>query len=229
MDATQLELDLEATLQAAAEDLANVNVLAIWYEFEPPLSALPLPEQLRLGGNVINKLAELHQARADWLLDNWQNIYDPLEPQIPPDLLQGLVRQSQHLDLAEIVHPRSNHTGPARSPHGATNDSDESVVGEVDQAAWQTLIDAVETAPETALSVAHEERVSDWVQAIRQWFQQDPRPIPLPQLQQQLGWPLVKLWLGLLLGGFMLERCTTADFYSAEILISDAAPPLETR
>ena len=79
-----------------------------------------------------------------------------------------------------------------------------------------------ETQKATALSVAHEESIEDWVGAIAVWFEEHPQPIPLAQLRKQMGWPLVQLWLSLLLGGFRLEAIGE-NFYSAQILVSNSS------
>jgi len=218
MNIRQLELELNLALEDAATAPALADLQQLWTHLEPVLEQLPIQEQLRLGSEVIEHLASIYQAKANYLLEDWENTYDPQDPQFSGDWLQGFVRQTQHLDLSELTAPVQRRP---RKPSGSQNTHQDSVVGEVPKANVLKMLDQVdlETQKETALAVAHEERIQDWVTEIHRWFDQHPQPLPLRQLQQQLDWPLVQLWLSLLLGGFCLEPVGD-HFYSAGILIS---------
>jgi hypothetical protein len=72
---------------------------------------------------------------------------------------------------------------------------------------------------EQAISTAHAEDVSAWVEAIAHCIKNNFSPIRLIDLQTALGLPIVEIWLGLLLGDFKLEQ--RGSFYdSNEIWIS---------
>lgn len=218
MTPKQLELELELVLEDAAAMPVLADLHALWLQAEPVIRQLTVREQLQLGGRVLDQLAELHRAKAEYLLEDWENTYNPQDPNLPGDWLQGLVRQSQHVDVSDLTAP------VRRRPKGKSTKSlspKDTVVSEVPKANILQMLEQVdlETQKATALSVAHEENIQDWVTAIAQWFELDPQPIPLLQLRQQLGWPLVKLWLSLLLGGFLLEA-RTDDFYSPCITVS---------
>jgi len=219
MDVKQLELDLELVLEDAAESPAIADLADLWQQIEPLLAQLSVQEQLRCGGSVIDQLAALHQTRANLLLDDWENTYDPQDPTLPGDWLQGFVRQSQHVDLSTLTAPAKRRPkGVSSSPKSTA----ETVVSEVSKADLLRMLDQVEEAAQKAavLSVAHEENIQEWVAILSQWFADHPYPIRLCHLQHQLRWPLVQLWLSLLLGGFGL---TTEDsaFYSSAILVTD--------
>jgi len=218
MNFRQLELELNLALEDAAATPALADLQRLWAQIEPALEQLPIQEQLRLGSEVIEQLAGIYQAKANYWLEDWENTYDPQDPAFSGDWLQGFVRQSQHLDLSELTAPIQRRP---RQPQEAQQTDQDSVVGEVPKANVLNMLDQVdlEVQKETALAVAHEERIQDWVSEIHHWFDQHPQPLPLRQLQQQLGWPLVQLWLSLLLGGFCLEPIGE-HFYSAGILIS---------
>ena len=173
---------------------------------------------MRLGSEVIEQLAGIYQAKANYWLEDWENTYDPQDPAFSGDWLQGFVKQTQHLDLSELTSPVQRRP---RQPKETQKTEQDSVVGEVPKANVLKMLEQVdlEAQKATALAVAHEERIQDWVSEIHHWFDQNPQPLPLRQLQQQLGWPLVQLWLSLLLGGFWLEPIGD-HFYSAGILIS---------
>jgi hypothetical protein len=226
MNFDQLELELNLVLQDAAEVPAMANFNALWQQLEPVLVQLPLQEQLRLGSQVIERLAGIHQAKADALFDDWENAYDPQDPLVSGDWLQGLVRQTQHLNLSELTTPRR---GRPRAKTAKPESVPETVVGEVPKANLLQMLDQVEAEDQQVAAlalaeplgtrIAHEERVQEWVSEIDQWFEQHPEPIELLQFQRQLQWPLVQLWLSLLLGEFRLEAIET-DFYSPRIQVS---------
>ena len=218
MNFKQLELELELVLEDAAENPLLTDVQSLWQQIEPFWAQLAIQEQLQLGGRAIEQLAELHWSKAKSLLDDWQNTHDPQDPALPSDWLQGLVRQTQHVDLSELTAlAKRKHKAKSTDPKS----DDAMVVGAVPKENILKMLDQVERAEQKAasLAVAHEERVQDWVAEITTWFQTNPQPIYLLQLREQLGWPLVQLWLSLLLGGFELE---VADqyFYSLHILVS---------
>jgi len=158
---------------------------------------LPIQEQLRLGSEVIEHLASIYQAKANCWLEDQENTYDPQDPVFSGDWLQGLVRQTQNLDLSELTAPVQRCP---RKPKDFQRMEQESVVGEVPQANVLKMVDQVdlEAQKATAPAVAYKEHIQDWVTEIHHWFDQHPQPLPLRQLQQQLGWPLVQLWLSLL-------------------------------
>jgi hypothetical protein len=66
--------------------------------------------------------------------------------------------------------------------------------------------------------VAHDEAVGVWVEQLRAWFAANPEAIEVRHLQAQLDWPLVQVWLGLLLGGFRLEP-GAGEFYARPIWV----------
>ncbi len=86
-----------------------------------------------------------------------------------------------------------------------------------------------EAAKAEALAVAHSEDISAWVEAISQYFSNSQRKsLSLVELAKKVKYPvvngknespLVKTWIALLLGGFLLEQ--QGDFYDARsILVS---------
>ena len=221
MNIKQLELALEMALEDAAEMPVLADLHLLWQQVEPVMQQLSKREQLRLGGAVIDQLAELHRAKAERLLEDWENTFNPQDPSLPANWLQGLVRQTQHIDVSDLTAPVRRR--PRGSTQKITSDRD-TVISEVPKANILKMLDQVdlETQKATALAVAHEERIEDWVGAIAIWFEHHPQPIPLMQLRQQMGWPLVQLWLSLLLGGFRLEAIDH-HFYSTNILVSSGS------
>ena len=209
---------LELALEDAAETPAIADLKALCQQFEAASSQLSVQEQLAMGSRVFECLAEIYQAKAEWLLEDWENAHDPHDPNVPGDWLQGFVRQSQHIDLSELTAPVQRRP---RTASGKQKKQQGTVVVEVPKENLLKMLDevALEEQKAAAIAVAHEERVADWVAEIHGWFALHPAPIELLELRQALHWPLVQLWLSLLLGGFQLEA-TEPSFYSAQILVS---------
>lgn len=205
---------------AGLEEIApeQVDLALLWQQWEPVLATLAPYEQLALGGTLIERLAELHHAKAEALFDQWQAVYDPQEPTLEPDWLQGLVRSSQQVSLGELVAPVRRR----RSALEPESTEAESLVAAVDKAQVLAMVDDLEAAQQIG-AIAHDESVGVWVGCLQGWFEQYPDPIELRQLQAGLGWPLVQLWLALLLGGFEL-RPVGQGFYTTAIWVGRGCP-----
>ncbi|NJL49372.1 MAG: hypothetical protein HC929_20410 [Leptolyngbyaceae cyanobacterium SM2_5_2] len=214
----ELELELEELFEDAAESPEMADLQALWQKLEPVLTALSARERLRMGSQVIDQLAAIHQAKAHCLLDDWESKHNPQEPVLLGNWLKSLVRQSQEVDLSELTAPAQRFSRKSASKDKPAEDT---LVGEVPKENLLKMLDQVELDEQkaTALAVAHEENIQAWVAELAQWFERYPDPIPLLQLRQSLGWPLVQLWLSLLLGGFKLET-TDQYFYSTHVLVS---------
>jgi len=114
--------------------------------------------------------------------------------------LDGLVRESQFVDVSEFVKPGKRIKSPKVT--GPMDDED-SVFLELD--AEQAMLLA-EQDLEAPVDLSHDENVSEWSAKISAWFERQPQPILLLELQRALQMPWVELCLGALLGGFILEQ-----------------------
>ncbi|QQE67409.1 hypothetical protein GFS31_41220 (plasmid) [Leptolyngbya sp. BL0902] len=203
---------LVTALKAAWIDPETINLARLWQTIEPVLGSLALHEQLAVGGAVIDRLATLHQAKAEALFEQWQAVYDPEDPTLAQDWLRGLVRSSQQLDTESLV------ASPTRQrPQAEAVDDDGSVVAPVDKATLLAMVDDMEPKQQ-AIEVAHDEAVGVWVEQLRAWFVAHPEAMEVRQIQAQMGWPLVQVWLGLLLGGFRLAP-GEGEFYARPIWV----------
>ena len=71
-----------------------------------------------------------------------------------------------------------------------------------------------------ALSIAHAEDISAWIEAIAVCLKNNATPMRLLDLRNSMKLPIVEVWLGVLLGDFKLEQ--KGAFYDAnEIWIGD--------
>ncbi|NEP19397.1 MAG: hypothetical protein F6J97_21310 [Leptolyngbya sp. SIO4C1] len=208
-EARQLELDLSAALAAAEQVPEDADLQALWSQFAAGFDQLPLREQLRLGGLVIAQLAGLCQTKAEIFWEDWQDAHNTEGPILDDAWLQKLVRQSHHVDVSELVKPITHIRQPGKPSAG------DSVVAEVNKADLLALVEQLEAEPQTAaLAVAHDENASAWIALITDWLSTHPHPLKLLDLQQQSQRPLIELWLGALLGGFVLEQ--KGEFYETQ-------------
>ena len=136
------------------------------------------------------------------------------------DAFDRYVRQSMVVDFEQFIEPLQSL--PRKIPEQAKNGN--SIVGEIDkeiliQSLEQENILSFEEEFEQAISTAHAEDISAWVEAIEYCIINNSSPIRLLDLQKALKLPIVEIWLGLLLGNFKLEQ--RGSFYdSNEIWIS---------
>lgn len=208
-DVQALEQQFAQAWQTAALAPESANLLDLWQLIEPFLVDLSDAEQLRLAAFVIDQLAELHSLKADRLLVTWQDYDNDEGPLIEEDLLQGLVQRTMYLDLADLVRPKTRKTKSSPS---------QSIVGTVDKKKVLAMLEAIEseeTLKQQALHVAHDESIGTWVSLISEWMgQQSKRTVALPELVQAVDLPLVKVWLALLLGNYVLE--SKGEFYATD-------------
>lgn len=97
-----------------------------------------------------------------------------------------------------------------------------------------TLADAVEGLEsveaefslEAAIALAHIEDVEAWARVISDYFESaEVETVALQTLQQSIKLPWIEVWLGLLLGGYRLER-RGSDFYAGDIWVHQQLPTL---
>lgn len=196
--------DLWAELQEATVAPESADLAALWRVAEAAISLVPEPLRLRVAGEAILQLAGVCEARAKSLLDEWEQAQGSGCSVTAEGLADLLLRQSMQVDLGDLVEVPA-HKYNRVDPGEKTSDS---MAAPVDKAAlleaFDTEIELVETQAQAnsgAVSVAHSEDVNAWASAITLWFaQQEPsEPVSLVQLQQQLGMPVVEVWMGLLL------------------------------
>ncbi len=206
MNYEQLELPLWSHLLSCRLAPESVDLVAVIDRAEMEISQLPQAVQMQAAGEAILQLAQLYSLRSHLLIDNWENAYR--DPQVRNDFFADIVRQSMAVDLSDLMEPKPSRKNRTKSGFKAHD----SVAGVVDKSAVLAMVEQLEanaasddsflSLPERlrqALSVAHDEDVFGWRDAIAHWMQQHQGDkVSLWQLQQALGMPLVEVWLGLL-------------------------------
>lgn len=191
-----------ALLNTAAFEPEQANLSDLWHQFNELYPQLPLKMQLQLGGEVMERLAGLYEAKATLWFDDWEEGNNIEGPCFTDEMLHGLVRQTQTVDVSSLVYP-------SRPPSGRSDAKSESIAGEVDKAKVLAVVD--DLASEETVMVAHDENVSGWLSAVAEQMRHLDRPIPLLHLHQLLDLSLIQLWLALLLGDYQLEQ--RGEFY----------------
>ncbi|MEA5489610.1 MULTISPECIES: hypothetical protein [Pseudanabaena] len=220
MKGKQLELDLWDVISTARQSPEDANFLMMFKLLDLTLVNLDTRSQLRIAGDAVCQIADLFCDRSSSLFEELHSRTVKGEPIMADDAFDRYVRQSIVVDFDQFIEPLQSL--PRKAPKYAKNGN--SIVGAIDkevliQALEQESLLSVEEEFERAISTAHAENVSAWIEAIAHCIANNSSPIRLLDLQSALKLPIVEIWLGLLLGDFKLEQ--RGGFYnSKEIWIS---------
>jgi hypothetical protein len=221
----QLELDLWVMLQEAPESVA---LPAIWQALDGALDGMGVVAQLQTAGRAIAQVAEIFQVQAGLVFEELEATAAKDGPKMMADAFDRYVRQSMAIDLEQYVEepealPRQGRwsTTDRRSSveaadfYSVEDSAEKTVLLEV---LHEEMVRSDAVMQEEALSVAHGEDISTWVEMIRAVLLELPEGVMLEQLCGMVGLQFIELWLGLLLGGYGLSREVSRDeeaFYSA--------------
>lgn len=67
---------MEVALEEASEVPEIADVLSLWSQFEGDLAGLDQRDHLRVAGDILVRLAELCEAKADLLWEDWQDAHN---------------------------------------------------------------------------------------------------------------------------------------------------------
>ncbi len=219
MKVKQLELDLWDVISTARQTPEDANLPMVFELLKLTLVDLDMQSQLRIAGDAVCQIADLFCDRSSFLFEELHSRAVNGEPIVPDDAFDRYVRQSMVVDFEQFIEPLQSL--PRKIPEQIKNGN--SIVREIDrealiQALEQESLLSLEVEFELAISTAHVEDVSVWVEAIAQCITNNSSPVRLIDLQRTLKLPIVEIWLGLLLGDFKLEQ--RGGFYdSSEIWI----------
>ena len=220
MKVKQLELDLWDVISTARQTPEDANLPMVFQLLDLTLVDLDTRSQLRVAGEAVCQIADLFCDRSNFLFEELHSRTAKGEPIMADDAFDRYVRQSMVVDFDQFIEPLPSLT--RKIPEQAKNGN--SIVGAIDkevliQSLEQESLLSFEEEFERAISTAHAEDVSSWVEAITHCIANSFSPMRLIDLQATLPLPIVEIWLGLLLGDFKLEQ--RGSFYdSNEIWIS---------
>jgi len=170
--------------------------------------------QLRIAGEAVCQIADLFCDRSNFLFEELHSRAVNGEPIMADDVFDRYVRQSIVVDFEQFIEPLQSlpRKIPEPTKHG------NSMVGAIDkevliQALEEESLLSLEEEFERAISTAHAEDISAWVEVIAQCITDNSYPIRLMDLQKAVQLPIIETWLGLLLGDFNLEQ--RGEFYDS--------------
>jgi hypothetical protein len=207
MKVKQLELDLWDVLSTARQTPEDANFLIVFKLLDLTLVDLDTRSQLRIAGEAVCQITNLFCDRSSFLFEELHSRAVKGEPIMADDAFDRYVRQSMVVDFDQFIEPLQSlpRKIPEQTKHG------NSMVGTIDkevliQSLEQESLLSLEEEFERALSTAHTENVSAWIEAIAHCIANNSSPICLQDLQMALQLPIVEIWLGLLLGDFKLVQ-----------------------
>ena len=220
MKVKQLELDLWDVISTARQTPEDANLPMVFELLDLTLVDRDMRSQLRIAGDAVGRIADLFCDRSNFLFEVLHSRAVNVEPIMANDAFDRYVRQSMVVDLDQFIVPLKSL--PRKASEQANNGN--SIVGEIDkeiliQFLEQESLLILEEEFELAMSTAHAENVSAWVEAIAHCITNNSSSMRLMDLQTSVQLPIVEVWLGLLLGDFKLEQ--RGHFYdSSEIWTS---------
>jgi hypothetical protein len=214
MKVKQLELDLWDVLSIARQTPENANLPMVFKLLDLTLVDLDTRSKLRIAGEAVCQITDLFCDRSNFLFEELYARAAKGEPIMADDAFDRYIRQSMVVDFDQFIEQLQSL--PRKSPEQAK--SINSVVAEIDK---EVLIKSLEQESllsfeeefERAISTAHAEDVSAWIEAIAYSLKINDLPMRLLALHDSLQLPIVEIWLGLLLGNFKLEQKGT--FYNS--------------
>lgn len=203
-------------LDEIAESAPNAPLRPVWDCLDSELKNLPVEIQLAAASIAFHQIAQILKERATGLLQDVSDSGNPDGPWVNTEIFAGLVRRTMQLDFEDLIEPVPAQVFAPHRPHhysvvSSKDDSQgDSLAVPVEKQQVLAMLEQI-TSVEDVHQLAGNENVEAWREAIANYFSQFPGEIALPMLQSQLQMPLVEVWLGLLLGGFVLEQ--RGDFY----------------
>lgn len=216
----------------AATSWEAINIQAAWKSLDQSIAQLETPQQIQVVGRAIEHLVELFVASSEQVFEELDATLTQDGPQMTIEQFLPCVRQGLEVDFSQFVggFDRETERGPyAPRRFGSENlEDDRTIVAAVDPATFADAVEGLEAGAvidlEAALELAHIEDVEAWARAISAYFEvADAETISLQTLRQSIHLPWIEMWLGLLLGGYQLERQGT-DFYSGDIWVRNRPP-----
>jgi len=166
MKVKQFELDLWDVLSSARQTPENVNLPMVFQLLDLTLVDLDTRSQLRVAGEAVCQIADLFCDRSSSLFEELHSRAVNGEPIMADDAFDRYVRQSMVVDFDQFIEPLQSL--PRKTPELVKNGN--SIAGAIDkevliQALEQESLLSFEEEFEQAISTAHAENVSAWVEA----------------------------------------------------------------
>jgi hypothetical protein len=207
-----IEIDLWEILQEAKENLQSVEWREIWDALDSALVNLDTSAQLALAGEAVSQMSLIFQSRSKLAFEELDALTSDEGPVMPSDAFAQFVRQSTHVDFSQFIEPRKPDGRKPNEKQGL-DDIITSVAVEVEKQDLLDVLEDFQASPvlevedmDSVLMLSHAENVSDWVSVIAQYFTEaGVEVVSWSELCEKITIAPVEIWLGLLLGNFVLN------------------------
>ena len=210
-----VQLSLWDYLDTASKTPVDADLFGLLDRVSESIELLPTSEKLAVAGEAILRLGEIYGSRCAVTLAEIGYLSHPeREPCLPLDAFDVYVRQSSFVDLEQFIEaPELPEYSLEYNLTIVREKSKAEILAEIGES---EEIDP-EVAYQQAIGLAHDENVSEWGAAIAQYLEANGGSATLVDLSNNITLDLVKVWLGLLLGGLDISiEQTSDDFYSPE-------------
>jgi hypothetical protein len=210
-----VQLSLWDYLDTASKTPVDADLFGLLDRVSESIELLPTSEKLAVAGEAILRLGEIYGSRCAVTLAEIGYLSHPeREPCLPLDAFDVYVRQSSFVDLEQFIEaPELPEYEREYNLTIVREKSKAEILAEIGES---EEIDP-EVAYQQAMALAHDENVSEWGAAIAQYLEANGGSATLVDLSNNITLDLVKVWLGLLLGGLDISiEQTSDDFYSPE-------------
>ena len=215
MQVKQLELNLWEAIASASQSPNEADLPMVFNLLDLILVELDTRSQLRVAGDAVGQITDLFCDRSNLCFEHLLAYANHGEPMMSDHAFDRYVRQSVVVDFEQFIQPLKSL--PRRSSE-KIKDGD-SVVGAVDKEVLLQVLEqehllSWEDKLDLALSIAHDEDISAWIEAIAVCLKSNAAPMRFLDLRNSMKLPIVEIWLGLLLGDFKLLQ--KGAFYDAD-------------
>lgn len=219
-----VQLEIWDLLEEAKQEPLEVDWDVLLDSLDMSLVGLGVSQQLQVASEAMVQMVEVFCVRNAEVLEELE-LYRSNDGAMMGDRdFATFVRQTVDIDFDEFIEPLVSPI-----PRTYTyNEGSQSVVEVVDK---DVLLEATEESEESSPPevvapvveiIAYQENVSDWISVIANYFTvMGIEQTTWSELLEDLDIAPVEIFLGLLLGGFVLNQAhdESSSFYDSEILI----------
>ncbi|MEM7713879.1 MAG: hypothetical protein AAF349_09940 [Cyanobacteria bacterium P01_A01_bin.68] len=223
MNQKYVQLEIWDLLEEAKQEPLEVDWKFLLDSLDMSLVGLGVSQQLKVASVAMLQMVEVFCVRNAEVLEELE-LYRSNDGAVMGDRdFAPFVRQFMDIDFDEFIEPLVSSL-PRTCTHGEGNG--QSIVEVMDrEALLETADESEEISPlevASVVEIAYQENVSDWVKAIVDYFRvTGAEQTTWCELLENLDIAPVEIFLGLLLGGFVLNKVQneSSSFYESEILI----------
>ena len=218
-----VQLEIWDLLEEAKQEPLEVDWKFLLDSLDMSLVGLELSQQLKVASEALLQMVEVFCVRNAEVIEELE-LYRSNDGAVMGDRdFAPFVRQFMDIDFDEFIEPLVSPL-PRSYTHGEGNA--QSIVEVVDrEALLETAEESEEISPlevASVVEIAYQENVSDWVEAIENYFTVTGiEQATWSELLRNLNIAPVEIFLGLLLGSFVLNKVQneSSSFYESEMLI----------